>query len=48
VGLSITHKLGLLVHDRFDFVRGDVERDAHGASARALRRSASMSLCSLR
>ena len=42
--LSITHKLGLLVHDRFDFVRGDDERDVHGALARAFRRSFSMSL----
>ena len=42
--LSITHKLSLLVHDRFDFVPGDVEGDIHGALARAFRRSASMSL----
>jgi hypothetical protein len=47
VMLSITHKFGLLVHDRFDFV-GDVERDVHGAWTRASRRSVSMSLCSLR
>jgi hypothetical protein len=40
---SITHKFGLLVHDRFDFVRG-VEGDVHGAWARASRRSVSMSL----
>ncbi len=46
--LSITHKLGALVHDCFDFVGGDVERDVHGALARAFRRSVSMSLCSLR
>ena len=45
--LSITHKFGFLVHDRFDFV-ADVERDVHGALARASRRSVSMSLCSLR
>jgi hypothetical protein len=43
VNLSITHKFGFLVHDRFDFV-GGVERDVHGALARAFRRSASMSL----
>jgi hypothetical protein len=41
--LSITHKFGFLVHDRFDFVGGE-ERDVHGALARASRRSASMSL----
>ncbi len=48
VNLSITHKLGLLLHDCFDFVPGDVERDVHGALARAFRRSFSMSLCSRR
>jgi len=48
VNLSITHKLGMLVHDRFGFVRGGVERDVHGALARASRKSVSMSLCSLR
>jgi hypothetical protein len=37
--LSITRKCGLLVQGRFDFVRGDVERDVHGALARAFRRS---------
>ncbi len=42
--LSITHKLGLLVQDRFDFVHGDVKRDVQGALARAFRRSFSMSL----
>lgn len=42
--LSITHKLGFLVHDRFDFVGGDVDRDVQGALARAFRRRVSMSL----
>ncbi len=37
-------QVGLLVHDRFDFVRSDNERDVHGALARAFRRSFSMSL----
>jgi len=48
VNLSITHKFGSLAQDRFDFLCGNVERDVHGALARALPRSASMSLWSLR
>jgi hypothetical protein len=46
--LSITHKFGSLAQDRFDFLCGDVERDVHGALARAFPRSVSMSLWSLR
>jgi len=35
-------QIGLAGHDRFDFVRGDVERDVHGALARAFRKSISV------
>ncbi len=48
VNLSITHKFGSLAQDRFDFLCGNVERDVHGALARAFPRSVSMSLWSLR
>ena len=47
VDLSITYKLGLLVHDRFDFVPGGLEGCLQGALARVFRRIFSMSLPSV-
>jgi hypothetical protein len=48
VNLSITHKLGLRVYDRFDLPRGNAGRDVQGAWARAFRRSVARSLSNLR
>lgn len=44
VMLPITHKFGLVVHARFDFVRGGLDADLQGGLVRAVRSSFSISL----